>query len=91
MNFTVRDTVREHFKSQKGTWAWFYQFMYETDDMKSCVADLTVYSDEMPSKDEVRKAIVENYNLRVVERETKAIKEAEQKRVRDLFSFSFEE
>lgn len=90
MNFTVRDTVRERFKSHKGTWAWFYQFTYDTDDMKSCVADLTVYSDDLPSRDEVRKAILMNYNLRVIERETKAIKEAEQNKVRDLFAFCFE-
>lgn len=90
MNFTIRDTVRERFKSHKETWAWSYHFTYDTDDMQNCVADLVVYSDQMPSKDEVKKAILENYKLRVLDRDTKALKEIAAKEVRDLYAFCFE-
>lgn len=90
MNFSVRDTVRERFKSPKGEWGWFYQFIYDTDDMKCCVADIMVVSDQLPSKEEVKKAILDNYRIRVADRDLQESKRLAEKEIRDAFTFRFE-
>lgn len=90
MNFTIRDTTRERFRSQKGTWVWMYEFTYDTDDMKNCVADLTVESNEPPTKEKVKEAILANYKMRVDYRETQALIEKSRAEIRALYAFCFE-
>ena len=90
MNFNVRDTTRVRVKSPNGVWGWFYQFIYDTDDMKCCVADLTVVSEQLPSKDEVKKVVLNNYQIRVADRDLQELKRLAEQEIKDAFSFQFE-